>query len=280
MMTAEKPKTTDKKVFDCFLPDFFQGCSDQELIKFRIQEDYLPENTEFRIFISGNYSASIEKLNGIYKVVRPVIKFKGEPGLRITDDLTKVHIRVVVDALNIYFGGKESRKKTLFPPEEDPALTCYSREVDLFRWLYRITDDMRTSTSDSDRTVLSSLANLGLKEQFSDDINNNMLVRSLDSEDLPFHAFVIKFSDIEEALSELDFEYYQHLHIWLFSHRKIKIEEEYRKNYFFWKSCRNKESSKNPRTNGINYERARRLKYNALGMLRLRIIELLKQKNK
>jgi hypothetical protein len=206
-----------------------------------------------------------------------------EIGLRVTQDISKIEKNIVIDALNIYFGNKrlseDSNYLRRFEAKklEDESLKNFSRKADLFCYIVRISDNMNSSEYDSEKTVNAFDAHLGTKCQYSDGINNNMLLRSLGSSEIPFHAFKIDFSVIERALKTLAFRYYLHLHIWYFDAQEIDFpaipKRELKKLLaYYHKSIDCRESQIR-----FKYMKAWRSRRKALDMLRIRIIDILQE---
>ncbi len=294
MMTLEKEqqKTRYNQDFDVPLPSNKKEFTDQELIEIRSGFPGQEKETPFRFFQDREFYASIAWENGKYKVTRLVKKFISPAGVRVTENLEQVHISIAVKALNVYFGGQEKKYTDIIddmkrsenaPPLEDYSLSMYYKEKELFYWIWRITDNMTTSNHDTSRTVTKFEANFGIDGQFSDDINNNTLIRSLDSDIIPFHAFRIKYNDIEKALQSLSFKYYMHLHMWFFDHGQLIIPVESQKEwseilqqeYLDFRRFKNKKGGYRKKQRERNYKRALRMKFKALEMLRLMIIEVM-----
>lgn len=206
-----------------------------------------------------------------------------EIGLRVTKNINLIDKKIVIDALNVYLGNRNPRndfnfiKRTEARKEEDYQLNSLFRESDLFCYLVRISDNMNSSEFDSEKTVNAFDAHLGTKSQYCEGINNNMLIRSLGSEELPFHAFKIDYQVIKRALDTLAFKYYIHIHIWYFENQEVKFPEVNKRDLKKLKTLfYNAEEQRNSQTK-YKYLRAWRKRYNALNHLRLRIIDIISE---
>ena len=205
-----------------------------------------------------------------------------EIGLRVTHDISLIDKKAVIDALNVYLGNRQVKSdfnlisRTEARKQEDYKLNSIFRESDLFCYLVRISDNMNSSEYDSGKTVNAFDAHLGTKSQYCEGINNNMLIRSLGSADLPYHAFIIDYSVIKQALDTLAFKYYLHLHVWYFENQELSFPEVAARDLKRLKSLYYRADEFRNSQVRSKYMQAWRDRYTALNALRHRIIDIIK----
>lgn len=205
-------------------------------------------------------------------------------GIRVTQDISLIEKKIVINALNVYFGKKRFKEdrnlisRTEIRKIENPDLSMYSRECDLYYSLIRVSNDMNSSEN---YQVNKMEATAGVREPYCQGINNNMLLRCSRAEDyiqngfIPYHAFIIKYEAIQRAINDLSFYDFMILYIWYFEHTELIYPDAPEKEIKRLKSEYNRLLSNRESGNRKKYIQAWRKKDKALDLLRLKIIDIL-----
>ena len=251
------------------LPDIQRDYSDQELKQLanNVVESELKNEikNEFKLVFQlrgDNYASYSYSGNQWTRV--DYIKPREQTGEVIIQNISVVPKKILINALKEHLG--KFKFKDGLEGKESIALTAFRRGLDLHYDVYRITDGVGSSIRSYDD-------NLGCSGKYSGssdrDEGNNLLLRSLTREQLPFHGFKISHLLIKEAINSLSSTYYIHLHLWYFPEKVLpeKIKKSDRNNYYKYRDY--KQSKDNAR-----YLRSWKMLHKSLEALVLRIIDI------
>jgi hypothetical protein len=255
------------------LPTFKDKYSDKELQEFAnnlIQNElksYVEVREDIRLIfqLKGDNYAAFTYSNGQWQKVNYSAPRNNEiTGEVIIQNVSVIPKKILINALKEHLG--KFKYMDGLKGIESIALTAYRRGMDLHYDIYRITDGVGGS-------IVSYEDNLNCSGKYSgsgdNDVGNNLLLRSLSREQLPFHGFKISHSLIKTAIETLSMEHYIHLHLWYFPEKAFPqtIEKRQKANYYMFRDYKQSGSNK-------KYLRAWKALHRALEALILRIIDL------
>lgn len=253
------------------LPEFKKSYSDKELREYAknfLSDDLgenLQENQEVWLTfqLGGNDYAVYNYCGGQWTQISYQTNSE-QMGEVIIQNVSVVPKKILISALKDHLG--KFKYSEAFDGKESIALTAYRRGIDLHYDIYRITDGVGGS-------ITSYEDNLNCSGKYSgshdNDEGNNLLLRSLSRDELPYHGFQIRNALIKEAIESLSSMYYIHIHLWYFPEKSLPVSIDAKMRAEYYKHRDYKESK-----NSKKYQRAWKQLHKALEALILRIIDL------
>lgn len=204
----------DLDIKELYIPAFEDFSNSSEVIRNHYKKfsknlrEFISEKEEFKLFFYektniNNILAKLSfKFGEIINIQFSISKSKGEIGERITYYLKDMPLDSVISALNEYFGKVSFKdgKKIRMTIELSRSYFLKSKKDNkpfIFS-IARVTDGAKGINYSMNSGFDSNKCDLGA------DINNYILLRSLDTDILPFHTCIIDRNIVIEALNSLD----------------------------------------------------------------------------
>ena len=204
----------DLDIKELYIPAFEEFEKSSEIIKNHYKKfsknlrEFISEKEEFKLFfyertnINNILAKLLFKFGEIIDIQFSISKAKGSAGERITYYLKDMPREEVLKALNEYFGKVTfgDGKKVIRPIELSRSYFLRSKKENnpfVFS-IARVIDGSKGINYEINSGFDSNRCDLGA------DINNYILLRSLDADSIPYHTCVIDRSIILEALNNLN----------------------------------------------------------------------------
>jgi hypothetical protein len=281
-MTEDKKETVQDivqddtlKIFESLPEKFYshdeiQSICIKLLLKDNLSFIHLKPFSKIYFIINESFDRMIAIVHLNYGKIKGIEQNKrdmGSIGKRTTYNLKDVEPSLANKSIDSHFGRTKFDESFKDSEGKDPQKTAFRNNKDLHFDIIRITNGLGTNFKYAD--------NLGCSGKYAgesdEELNNNILLRSLTHDEIPFHDCFIDRDIIKQAFYSLAPEFFAHFLIWYLPEMKIpdtfdkSDKKEIIQTIKQWKKYKNSPAER-------EYKKAWRMKNVSIEMLRLRII--------